>query len=384
MRKETRWLQAVVVSAAAVSPAAAHPAIFHAGEHAHASTPLEFERISVAAQGGTPLVELAPQTSSQTGGFRIEINAGTALNANPAAVAAFERAAAQYEALITDDAVIRIDANLADLAPNVLGSASTRIFSLGFDTLRNAVVNDAAGESDDAIVGFLPTQAQSSFATPTGFGVSGSLGATSSTLRALGFTDDALGTAADATISFSTGFNFDFDNSDGVTPGLIDFETVAAHEIGHALGIISAVDAVDVALNNNVTSNVTPQLFDLFRFEDGSGDDPLTAEDFTDSVRSLVPGSDDVFDQVLPGFGDLESELATGVFNGDGFQASHFAPNSGNVLQPALSSGVALPVGVNELRVLDLIGFDIVIPEPTTAGMLLLGAGLLMARRRQA
>ncbi len=46
-------------------------------------------------------------------------------------------------------------------------------------------------------------------------------------------------------MSFSNQYVWDFDRSDGITAGAIDFVGVAAHEIGHALGFRSGVDLAD-------------------------------------------------------------------------------------------------------------------------------------------
>jgi hypothetical protein len=55
---------------------------------------------------------------------------------------------------------------------------------------------------------------------------------TKANLLALGLTT---GTLVDPSITFNSDFAFDFDNSNGVTSNRFDFESVAAHEIGHAL-----------------------------------------------------------------------------------------------------------------------------------------------------
>ena len=42
-------------------------------------------------------------------------------------------------------------------------------------------------------------------------------------------------------IAFNSAFGFDFNPGDGIDPDKTDFDTVAVHEIGHALGFSSLV-----------------------------------------------------------------------------------------------------------------------------------------------
>ena len=70
-------------------------------------------------------------------------------------------------------------------------------------------------------------------------------------------------TAVDGTITFNQAYTFDFNRTGGtVDPNKVDFQTAAAHEIGHVLGFLSDVDDYDQdsTLNDNATT------LDLFRW----------------------------------------------------------------------------------------------------------------------
>ena len=326
---------------------------------------------------------------SAQGSFDIGLTSLSGLSGNTAAEAAFLRAANQWEAFITDPISVSIDANFALLAPERLASAApVALAAPTFNTFRDQIVVDSLNEPDDAITQFLPTATQLGFNLPAGFSLSNSLEATKANLKALGFTRlDMMFGDSDGEITFNSLIPYDFDNSDGVTPGTVDFETVAAHEIGHILGFTSAVDQVDSLINDGLAGAITATPFDLYRFEDGSINDPSTTAEFTTAIRSLLPGSDDVFDQVL---GGPEFELATGIVGGDGQQASHFQDNLGlGVLDPSFGSGQVVLVSANDARVLDLIGYEVEstiivgVPEPSTASlMMLLVSTALLYRRR--
>jgi hypothetical protein len=331
-----------------------------------------------AASGGSALTgdfTPAPIRVSNIGGFTIVINPTPALAGNAAALAAFYRAANQWVARIADPITVNISADLAPLGPGIIGSASSVLLQAGYNVIRNQMVADAADEgADDAIVASVPTAATFTGIIPSGSSFTGNLVASKANLKALGFDssglDLAAGTTTDAFITFSNAFSFDFDNSNGVGPGLTDFETVAAHEIGHALGFFSVVDEVDAG-----ATGIDPNPFDLFRFENGTANDPATVADFATFARSLTANTASNFDDIMNAF-----RLSTGVNTGDGRQASHWRDDalSGitiGIMDPTLAAGVATPVQITDLRVLDLIGYEIVtVPEP--GGLLLMGLGL--------
>mgnify|MGYP005835090193 CR=1 FL=1 len=361
-----------------------------------APTPAESPVAEFASEVPPLSASLAPgistaQVSSSSGGLQIVIQAGPALQANPAALAAFQRAAALWTVRIADPITVTINANLVNLGSgDILGQASSVVLETGYEELRDALVADAADELDDAVVAALPSPEQFTAWIPTGFALSGGGVATKANFKALGFADlDAQFGVSDGTIQFNSQFAFDYDNRDGVDPNKIDFETVAAHEIGHALGFISQVDLVDLWVENKVSGEFSPSALDFFRFGNDTADDPTTLAEFSTASRWLTPGGDAITDQVLAPWGELalsEIRMATGYYNGDGRQASHWKDNLGlGIMDPTLwYQEVSVPSEA-DFRALDLLGYEITpVGEPSVALLALSALAVIrLARRRR-
>ncbi len=331
--------------------------------------------------------------------FDIQLEIGPGLSANPDALAAFQRAAAAWESRISDPITVVIDADLQPLGANIIGSTSSvYLYGDDFAEIRDAMVADSVAKNF-APGQSLPTFSQLHVVLPPGRTVFNSMAATQANLKALGFTglEAVSGHHEDATISFSSNFSFDFDSSNGVGAGLIDFQTAATHEIAHALGFVSAVDDIDFSTAAEYPQIVVNPL-DLFRFGDAPALNPTTASDFTNFPRDLTPGDATHFDNLAH-----EYEMATGANGGDGSQASHWKDDqlTGTIvvggggfhykpgpligiMDPTLDYGVAYGPTEADFAALEAIGYDVLpaAPEPSSARVRSLTARVRRSKMR--
>ena len=175
-------------------------------------------------------------------------------------------------------------------------------------------------------------------------------------------------TATDATIHFNSNLPYDFDSSNGVTAGQYDFTTLAAHEIGHALGFISGVDDIERAAGANLASQLPSTILDLFRFSAAS---VAAGPGYIDTAAD---GRDKYFS--VDGGTTVLTPFASGAIYGTGAQASHWKEFlfAGYLMDPQLFPGIQRQIGNTDLRAFDVMGYTRAgVPEPGSGGLLTLG-----------
>ena len=314
-------------------------------------------------------------------------------NAN--ADAGFQAAANYWQSQFSDNVTVNITAGFAALAPGILGQAGSSYLATNLSTLKSALAADATSANDATMVNGLPVGSTYSKyingttvnagAAHVEAGVS-QLQMTTANAKAIGLLA-ANNPLADASITFSSLFAFDFNRSDGIGAGLYDFIGIAIHELGHALGFTSGVDILDT--NSNGAGPFTDVAFDPY----------ATMLDFTRcSASSQAAGAN--MDWTI---GTAQKDFAingsctalisnawsTGVNFGDGRQASHWKDNLGiGMFDPtAAPTGALNVVTANDLLALDVIGWNKVVvgavPEPSSPLLFGVAAlGMVVARRR--
>ena len=294
----------------------------------------------------------------------IVLRATANLDANAPAKAAFIRAAQTWESLITSPATIYIDADVGvknfdqDWEPGVLGATSSPSFTVDYTKVRSTLTGVANTPAKQTVYNALP---QSSVPIDTGTGSATAVSVSNSIARAIGLADPtAQSKDSAARIGFNSTVNYDYDASDGVSGR--DFQSVATHEIGHALGFTSRSGA----------ANPTPAMWDLYRFRSGT-----TSGSFTTAQRIMTVGGATANSQYyfVPGINEIG--LSDGGPNGestnnaDGNQSSHWRQASLNfgyigIMDPRLPLNTTRPIMPADTDALNIFGYNsnLVVPNP--------------------
>jgi hypothetical protein len=192
--------------------------------------------------------------------------------------------------------------------------------------------------------------------------------------KALGLLKKDDNSKLDFIIQMNKSAKWDFDQTDGITPGTFDFTSVFQHEIGHALGFVSGVDAFEwlnltqgQTLTEKELTYVTPM--DLYRFS------PESAK--RGAIDMRIGGGIEKYFSLDRGKTNL-GDFSTGglVAGGDGYQASHWKQSNPalGIMQPDVKTGQTLSISDLDLKLLDVIGWNLDVGsslsrKATAAGM---------------
>ena len=355
----------------------------------------------------------------------------------------FKVAAAYWGSVLSNDATINLGVKFSALGTGIIGSTGSTRSDVALSDWVNGVVATRSGYALDqsAVLPTLNAQGGTTFVTngarpapnnsnDTAIQVYNNGDTTSSQVLYLNTSvQKAVGIytgpadAFDGHVTFSTNFSFDFDPTDGIETGKMDFIGVAIHEIGHALGFVSGVDFLDVygypngpgrgLLGYDLNDTSIFSALDMFRYSN----DPNNLAPGSGPTRDLTVGTASYFS--IDGgatqlFGD--SRFSTGQYNGDGRQASHFKDtpsaqggcdgyNQIGILDPTFCLGEMGVVKAIDLAAYDAMGwnlyFDVLgnagynrntaqiykqalgVPEPANWALMIAGFGLAGAAMRR-
>ena len=322
--------------------------------------------------------------------FNLISSIDTSTTAGQNALRGFQIATAYWSSVFTDNVTINLNIGFSALGTGILGSTGSTRSLISMQQYYTASALDATSALDaQALANLRPlgvstsvTGAGAVSAIANGFnnGTNATNGYTDlstridndgsvnnstlainkTTAKALGITTDVNGAAinyasSDASVTFSTLFNFDFDPSDGVAANSYDFIGIAIHEIGHALGFVSGVDSVDArtapgqtaaASLSSLEGFVVMSSLDLYRYSSAGNLDWSTQNTPYFSIDGGV-------NQL---FGD--SRFSTGTLNGDGRQASHWKDSASGVPQIGILDPTSGLGQMQEVTALDLAAYD--------------------------
>jgi hypothetical protein len=352
------------------------------------STPRCFLRTKIAFA----LIALS-LTAAGTARAQLTFTFNYSSDIDPRALAGFQTAANRWSSIFNDPINVSLNIGFQTLGTGILGSTSMTQGTFAYSTYKTYLSADRTSAMDQLAVSSLPSGSTFDMllnrTSNSPFG-SGSLTPyldndgdtnnarirlTLANARALGMYQ-ATGGLSDANITFSSTFNFDFNPDNGIDANAIDFVGVATHEIGHALGFTSGVNTLD-ALTTPVADNlliyVSP--LDLYRYSIDSFQQG--AIDWTADKRTKYFSIDGGYTAL--------ALFSTGSVNGDGRQASHWKDNYGfGIMDPTTGYGELDRIRSLDITALDVIGYNVAIPEPSTYGLLgALALTIAIATRRR-
>jgi hypothetical protein len=310
---------------------------------------------------GQRLEVISPVELNAQNGLKIVLRATSQLDSFPQAKNAFLKTAATWQSLIQTPITVVVDVDFGSTwfgtpyPDGVLGQTSPQLLQApGFyNSFKVSMFERASSAAEAQMYLSLPGGV-----CPTDIGETTLVYSPSAVFRAVGFIDpdpvnDPASFGPSPAVGFNSLFAYDFDPSDGIDAGKVDFDAVVAHELGHVLGFISA--AAQTELQPSRPLGVT--VWDMFRFRPG-----VNMSTFTDAERVMSSGGFQVYFK-----GEDDLQLSTGrpdQTGGDGRQASHWKDDdlSGQrigIMDPTLPAGKRAAITVKDLGAIDSFGYTL-------------------------
>ncbi len=270
------------------------------------------------------------QSSARALSFNLTFDAST--NGAPAGFfTAFNSAIQFYQTNFTDPIIINLQVGWGEVAgqnllPGFLGESSAiQPGFFHFDTVKSVLVGDAKSAADLTSVANMPVT------DPTG---NATFKLSRSQSRALGLMAGD-GAGLDGSVGFDTTATYTFDPDHRAIAGKYDFVGLAEHEISEVLGRFG--------LGQNGASSGRYGPIDFFRYT-------------SPGVLDLVPENGAYFS--IDG-----GTTVINTFNGTGGgDLSDWAGATFDSYNASLTAGVKLAVSAGDLTVMDVIGYDRLVP----------------------
>lgn len=261
--------------------------------------------------------------------FTANFNANFGANA-AAAQAAWTAAAQIFTTHFADNIHINITVD-AVAGTNVFGQSDTSLLSISYADLLTRFTAEAMTPNDNIAIG--PGGSMTT-ADPTGG--AGNWWLTRSQAKALGLIPDDM--SEDGATAFGAGNPFTF--SGAITAGTFDFQGVAAHEISEVMGRLGL---------SGGTVGTTTNSFSLI--------DNFSYTGFGTKGLGAGPGNNFSIDNGATLLKLWNDSTANGLDSRD------WAPGTNDAFNQFSGPDVVNPVSAVDLQLMDVIGYDLVIPS---------------------